>query len=507
MTSEPQDDQRPPAPPAAWSDPVPLTATGSLPAFPVEVFPGWLTDMVTATAEFTQTDPSMAGAVALSVLAACAGGRLEVEARPGWREPTNLFIAVVAAPGERKSPVQLALTAPLRAAEAALVAQSAAAITEQTALKDIASKAAEKTRAQAASVDGDRRKELEANAVAAAMAAEAITVPTLPRLLADDATPEALSSLMASNAGKVALISDEGGIFDTLAGRYSAAPNLDAFLKGHAGTPMRVDRKGRPPEFIEKPALTVALMVQPAVLRQVGGNDTFRGRGLLARFLFVLPPSRVGSRNVDPDPVPAEIAAAYADRVTTLARTLAEWSDPAVVTLDDAARKTMIQAAQLVEDQLRPGAGLDHLADWANKLVGATVRIAGLLHIARHPDDGWRHQVDQTAMTDAVKLAGFFTAHHRAAVDAMGADKTTEDARHVLGIIGRLDVDKVTVRDLFSKVTRSRFPKVVDLSPALELLEDYGWIAREPDPDRTGPGRRPSPTYALNPAAQSAESA
>src|ERR1019366_1796657 len=44
-------------------------------------------------------------------------------------------------------------------------------------------------------------------------------VPAMPRLYADDCTPERLASLMAEQGGRMAVFSDEGGIFDILAGR------------------------------------------------------------------------------------------------------------------------------------------------------------------------------------------------------------------------------------------------------------------------------------------------
>lgn len=85
-----------------------------------------------------------------------------------------------------------------------------------------------------------------ADGSSAALAAEEITVPVLPRLVADDVTPEAVASLLAEQGGRLAVLSAEGGILATLAGRYSGAPNLEVFLKGHAGDLLRVDRKGRP---------------------------------------------------------------------------------------------------------------------------------------------------------------------------------------------------------------------------------------------------------------------
>src|SRR5205085_538628 len=116
----------------------------------------------------------------------------------------------------------------------------------------------------------------------AALMAEAVTVPARPRLLVDDSTPEALTSILAAQGGRGAVMSAEGGVFDIIAGRYSRFPSFDVYLKGHAGDELRVDRVGRKPEFIEHPAVTVGLAMQPAVLRQIAQRESFRGRGLLA---------------------------------------------------------------------------------------------------------------------------------------------------------------------------------------------------------------------------------
>jgi hypothetical protein len=489
-----------------WPEPTPVGRVVDLPAFPVEVFPGWLRDQVDAVATFTQTDPAMPGAVALMVLSTCASGRVEVEVRPGWREPTNLFIAIIAAPGERKSPVQSAMTRPLRDAEAGLARSASASIADAQTLRDIATGAADRAKAAAAKASGAQRDQLAAEAIDAAKAAEAITVPTLPRLFADDTTPEALASLMAANGGRMSIISDEGSVFDTLAGRYSTTPNLDPFLKGHAGTPMRIDRKGREPEYVDRPALTVGLMAQPTVLRKAGANETFRGTGLIARFFFVLPTSRVGSRLVDPDQVHQDTTATYAAHVHRMARTYAEWEDPAVVTLAPDAYQTLLKAMQAIEDQLGPGGPLDHIADWATKLAGGIARMAGLLHLAHHPDDAWRRPVSGDTMTGAVKLAGALTAHYRAATEAIGLDPTTEAARYLLGVIRRFRRAEFTVRELHMAVTRSRFPKVGDLAEPLALLVDHDWVALKEQPEHSGPGRKPSPTYRVNPATESTKS-
>src|SRR5689334_12933302 len=95
-------------------------------------------------------------------------------------------------------------------------------------------------------------------------------VPAYPRLIADDITPEKLGAVMAEQGEKIAIFSDEGGVLTTMGGRYnSGVANLDLLLKAHSGSPYRVDRASREmPISMKKPALTIALAVQPQVLRE-----------------------------------------------------------------------------------------------------------------------------------------------------------------------------------------------------------------------------------------------
>ena len=87
-------------------------------------------------------------------------------------------------------------------------------------------------------------------------------VRTRPGAMALKRTPSGPKS-----TAKVRIISAEGGIFETIAGRYSGGvPNLDVWLKGHAGDTLRVDRKGRPTEYVRSPAMTLLLTVQYFVL-------------------------------------------------------------------------------------------------------------------------------------------------------------------------------------------------------------------------------------------------
>ena len=70
-------------------------------------------------------------------------------------------------------------------------------------------------------------------------------VPRPPILFTADVTAERLEVLLEANAGRLAVISDEGGIFDVIAGRYNTTPNLDVWLKGHCQGHVRVHRMER----------------------------------------------------------------------------------------------------------------------------------------------------------------------------------------------------------------------------------------------------------------------
>jgi hypothetical protein len=488
------------APAPAWPAPIPLTARNQPRPFPVEVLPTWLAEMVAAVAEFTQTPTDLAGCIALAALSTAAGGRAEVEVRGSWREPTNLFTVVILPPGSRKSAVFGALIRPLLAAEAALVDRTKPAIVEAELALRVAAKAADRAaNAAAGTSDPTGRDRLLADATAAAMTADAITVPPLPRLVADDVTSEQAASLLAEQGGRLAVLSPEGGIFATLAGRYSGTPNLEVFLKGHAGDMLRVDRRSRPAEHVDRPALTLGLAVQPEILRDLAQMPGFRGKGLLARILFAVPENTVGRRRIGTEPIPEPVAETYASNLRTLVLTLAEWSDPAVLPLTAEANERILGIERDVEPRLAPGGAWAHIIDWGSKYAGAVARIAGLLHLAGHLSDGWGRPVDLTTADRAAALGSYFADHALAAFDDMGADPLVDDARHVLAWIERTSTARFTKRDLFTALSRGRFRKAADLDPVLNLLTGHGYLQPAPIPERQGAGRAPSPAWLVHP--------
>jgi replicative DNA helicase len=495
-----------------WTPPIPFGVAGKVPTFPVEILPSWLGEYVAAVATATQTPPDLAGMLALGVLATVAAGAVEVEPRPGWREPLCLFVAIGMDAGARKSSVFTAMTRPVADFEHQQATAALPGITETTTLRRIADQAAAAAETAASRAPADQAEERQAEAIARAAEAANLIVPPVPRWLVDDATPEALAGLLATY-GRIALLSPEGDVFDQMAGRYNqaAGPNLGVYLKGHAGDLLKVDRRGRPPEYVQRPCLTIGLTVQPEVLQGLAGRPGFRGRGMLARFLYSLPQSLVGRRHAGAPPVPPAVAARYTLELQTLAASLTSSAgDTAtVVTLDPQAGELLLEFERDLEPRLAAGSGdLAHLAGWAAKLTGATCRLAALLHLASHLRDGWAQPISVTSFAGAIRLAGYLIDHARAVFDLMGADSWVEDARWLLDWISRTNKVQFSRRDAHVAAPRGRFPKATDLEPALRLLEEHGYIRRvdpEPSRDPHGRGRPASPRFLVNPLPRATE--
>lgn len=480
-----------------WEVPVPLASHGDLPAFPVEGFPEWIRAFVLAEAEATQTPIDMAGMFVLAALATACGGHVQVEPLRGWVEGVNLFIVVEMEPGSRKSSVHRDTMSPLVAYERLLVEQAQPNLAEQASIRRIAEQVLAKAeKAAAAAKDDAERLELHDEARTAAAALERLKLPAAPRLFTDDVTPEKLATMLYDNEGRMAVLSAEGGVFDILAGRYnSGRPNIDVYLKGHAGDVLRVDRQNRSREYVDRPALTVGLAVQRHVLAKAARVSDFAGRGLLDRFLYSIPVGTVGFRRTDPLPVSDEIRRMYDTSLRALVASFDRLEEPITLRLSDEANARFATWRKDIEPRRRPDSDLGHIQGWSSKLDGAVARIAALIHMAKTFDGPRTTLISDATMAAALEIGDYLIAHALAAYDLMGEDPSLEGARYVLAWIGNQGRTSFTKRECHI-AHRARFPKAADVDPVLASLVEAGYI-REVTHERV-PGR-PSRRFLVNP--------
>lgn len=470
-----------------WETPLPFDEY-DLPTFSMDALPETVRRYVLAVAESTQTSVDMAAVEALGVVSLCSQGKYFIRGNADWAEPLNIYTVVILPPAERKSSVLSMMIRPVEEYEKEENSRRNAGIIES---QMVLSRLEKEKRSLVERASKGKATEEEVRAKATEIAKYEPVKPL--RLFVDDVTSEKLTSVLAENKGCAAVVSAEGGIFDIISGLYSRNVNIDVFLKGHSGDTIRVDRIGRASESIIHPALTMVLAVQPEVLNGLMSNNTFRGRGLTARFLYAMPKSTVGSRSFSTKPIPEGVRARYQALIETI---LSGDNEQEPISLDDGAREVLEDLFNEIEGRLK--GDLAEISDWAGKFVGAVLRISGILHVMKYPKDSMFDAVDRETMEHAVTIGRYFLAHAKAAYSLMGADTVNKDARHLLSFIKRERLAEFSRRDAM-RLCRS-FKTADSLQPVLNRLCEYGYIAVKPQEPVSGIGRRPSEVYVTNPA-------
>lgn len=464
----------------SWGEVRPLVADAVLPLWPIHVLPPWMSAHVENMATQLQVPVDLCAQLAVGALSAASMGHAEVLIGHKWRETTNLYLATAMHSGAGKSPAEKSMTKPLREWEERRMDQARPVILEAERTKAIKEKRSKL--AEDAAIKGGIEE--ERLAAVAWMDAANHDVPPLPRLLADDATPEALVQLLARHGGRMALLSTEADMLDMAAGAYSDGKrpvNLSVYLKGWSGDSIIVDRKGSNSKAgdelrIPNPLLTVSLTMQPTVidwLRASGGQ--LEGRGLLARFMFALPTSRRGRRDrsmVLSNHV--ETAHHYAEEFIALADRWASWENPAELKFSHDANHRFVEWISELESHLGDGQRYAGVAEWMSKCQSSTARLAGLLHLCTGATSG---PVEVDTVELAIEVGNYWIEHACAMAVVTDDDTVALDADRILAWIGRKAVAAFTPRDAWMPLRR-QFPQVVDLVPALQTLEACGYLRR-----------------------------
>jgi len=492
--------QEPPEENPAWDDPI-TPSQMSKPDIPATLLPGWLCDYVDALSKTTQTPSGMAVMMALAVIATCTQKRFEVSPYgDDYREPLSLWTVSALPPGSRKTAVVSGLTQPLIDWEVEQSEKLAIEIADTATKIAVNKKAIDRLELNAAKAkDATERRLLieEINKLKSDTPEELRE----PRLWTNDVTPERLQSLMAEHGEKMGLISDEAGIFEIMGGLYSNGnANLDVFNKAHAGSAVRVDRGGRT-VYLQKPALTFGLAIQPEVLNDFGSGNKrrFRGIGTLARFLYCVPDSNIGQRDTRQRlPIPEAVRRIYNDKIFKLLEIPpilngVNAETPRILRLSPDALEVWEAFAEFVESKQGEGREYEPIQDWTAKLPGAALRIAALIHVAEYGDNSL--EINQETMTRALDISEALIPHAQTAFNIMGTDQAVDDANVVLQWIMKKR-DPFFKRSDCHKAHKGRFKKLPRLLTTLDVLRGWNVIS---DCESVKTGGRPSLLYYVNP--------
>ena len=474
---------------------------------PLDVLPPALAGHVASVTDALQVPHELPELLALACVSAAVAGRVEVEPRPGWREPVGIYAATIMPPGTRKSATFAAMTEPVRDFEAENIRAVAPRYLNAKDAMDVASfdldgtkKGAGRRKATLSEVEAARLRLSEAEAA----------MPSDGRLLAGDVTPEALVQRFAAQGGRVAVLEPEPGPLQVVAGRYSDTARLGELNKAWSSEDLTVDRVGRPPLHVRRPALTLCVLLQPDVLEALPNGKALRAEGLVGRVLWCRPPHGLGVRRTGADVPPLDDTAR-----TRYARTLrlllelepagAEEDGtprPHVLHLEPGALAVLHAFEAEVEEHLADGGRYASIRDWAGKMVGQSLRLAALLELSARAGDGRPLVADvgAWAMAGAVRLVRGLASHALAVLHGLDEDPRTADLLYVLDRLQGLP-DGISESDLRTH-TRGRrsIHSAEELRGLLNDLEDCGCVRRVAQSQSGGAGRPPSAIIELHPS-------
>jgi hypothetical protein len=468
-----------------------------LPEFPLDGFPADFREMCEAVAETSKVPVELPAGLAMAVAAACSAKAFQVAVGDTHVEPVNLYCVTLMDTGERKSTVFKEMRTPIDLIEAETAEAQKVAIAEAISLRktreakitDMRRKAARARPPEMGKYERDIR-EMEA------------TLPVVPaqcQITCGDVTPEHIAQLMARQGGRIAQFDPEcGSLVNMLNGQYSkdGASTCDIYLKAYSGDPIRVGRVSRETVDLGSPALTMAVTGQPAHIRQIKDIGMLRDRGLLGRILWLMPPSRVGTRTYSGGRIDERIRAAYRQRVRAMYRGV--MNPPVTLAIGGEALAYWTSYYNKTEKELKPGGALRDMRDWAGRRAGHVARIAGILHLMAGKEGG---DIGPDTVASAVDMIEVFTQHARRVYRHIDSSpKTLLGA--IVAWIREQGQAMFSSNELYKALRSWRTAGVLksnaDLRPSLDELARRNYI-RAICRQHAGVGRPPAGSYEVNP--------
>jgi putative DNA primase/helicase len=486
-----------------YSDPMPdpiLFDECVLPEIKADYLPNELSEFAKALALEAEVSESMTVMAILGVLSVVLAKHFVVSPKSGWLEPVNLYMLIALPPGNNKSLVLKRCRKPLEQWEESQQKTLSFEISKRLSEIDTEKAIISKLRFDAAR-ETNPIKQMELKQKIAEQEASMPKPIVPPCLFATDITPESLAEKACEQNGRFGVLSDEGGIIETLSGLYTnGRANLDIVLKGIDGGAVRVNRKNG--DYLSlKPHLSFLLCVQPKVIEIMAQRPIFEGKGFLERFLYILPKSKLGYRTHSTESIPDHIESSYYEKIMSLLeihrhRTEDNSEEPITLSLSDEALALWKSFQAKIEIDLRPDGKLALCQGWAGKICGYALRIAGLLHVA---ENGLSSSViSYKAVFNTIEIAKCLLEHAICAFELMSSEPEITDAREFLESIIRAyarEGQPFTRTQLNRLVKQRSMGKKERLDKAISVLLERHILFEHRDSST----RKPTTWYRLNP--------
>lgn len=435
-------------------DPLPEASAPEPDPFPFAGLGPLLGEAARAIANDVQAPDALAGGSVLAAAALAVQAHADIELPHGDLAPMSLFVVTGALSGDRKS------------------------ATDKVACKPIEDTRLDQAREHARALEAHNAEK------AAAKKNEPVDPPPQARSLTiGKGTMEGLHTMLKGQS-HVGLFSSEGG---ELLGGHSLrddrrAAGLSWMLKAWGGETLDDLTRGAGLSLLPGRRVSLHVMVQPVLLRQLLADPLAAGQGLLARCLIAEPASIAGTRMFN-GIKPADSAAvqryhAAMARLLALAPPTHPSGDgfelaPRRLVLSPEARALWIAFYDDVEAQQAPGKALCAAKAFASKAAEHAARIAGVVELFSNRA-AVAVQVD--TMAGALQVATFYLSEHLRLTGA-SMEHQRLDLLHKLLDWMREQPGAVKAADLLQRAPRPvRAQKADGIKRLTDELERRGYV-------------------------------
>ncbi len=453
---------------------IPLRDDSPQREFPIKALPPILREMVIGIAETTGTDPAMAATSILSAISYCFTSRYRMQGKADHSEPPMIYSFIIAEPSERKSPVVKFIKKPFVDFELKYNQEHAEEFHKIEAMKKKLLFEADKLEKEG-SKDVDQIAKLKTQA-------EQIGDVGKRRITVEDITPESLIQLMGRNRSLL-MISDEAGMLGNFAGRYSnnSMPNMDMILKAWSGESFFCDRATKETIQIPTPCLSISLAGQPYLWDNMVSNPIFRNSGLLARFFYCFPKSKVGTRRYDSKAIATAVVDSYNKLIDILLtrKFNAGDTEEKFLKFDETAQQNFIDYYNQYIEKIQL-TDFSNCKDWGGKYHGQILRLCCVIHCVKcvlKNENPENVLVGADTLCNAIDIADYYKEQAIYAFSIGGVDQEILKAEKALEIIRAKQIKEGFQSALLKKCRNKIFAESDDFYKALKLLEEYGYVA------------------------------
>lgn len=465
---------------------LPLAITSSVSteeSFPVEALPPVLYDFVCTQAKEKQISPSMLAPPCLAAISLGAMKKFCVHVSKNYFEPVNLWTLIVARPSERKSAAFETVFAPVFAWQNSENQRLEPYIAKSEAhLKALEHKRSQIERQM--ELDGKAPNlELElADVEMELKTAEKDAVHPV-KLWLTNVNSQSFEKALSENKEKIAILDSEATIFDMLTNMCSskagsAASDLSTFLHTYSGEGMRTERITRRNIVLQNPYSVFCVFIQNTVLDKLLENSNFTERGFTARFLINRPKSMIGTR-LAPSDVPAapqEVTEAWNALVKSILD-IPLGETPNALELSAAAQTAAREYYYQIEQILNNVVGSKEYV--LGKLYGTTMRIAGVLHIARLGSMAGAECISLHTMESAIAIAKYYKIQADTLYGESEDNQVAKNAQYILSMLKNHSLagtimTQNEIRHSCAKLKDRACKK--DFETAIQLLEKHNFL-------------------------------